>query len=202
MEFELMPEDDPAFLTVARSTPQKSPEIPSCINTVSLSIKRLTSMSTSLNIFRPSSLTARPVISFEFNDAHRPRNIIPQCFTTCSRKWSVLVQIDKNEQISLFLCERGAKEIANKFEPLLYTSALFEIGIDDPGLKKTVRTSSQPQYSSGFYSFPNEHFHIVGERNYCKVSSLENPYHIKLDACITETSIHIGIMHHISLFEV
>lgn len=198
MEFELQ-EEEAGYLGVARVTPQKPPEIPSHINVVQVPIYRGQRESSSpVPIFPYNSLQAKKLtFSFIFSDLTTPRNVVSPCFSSESRKWSVLVSITRTGDISLFLCERGPKEKDSKYVQLLYTSALFELGIDDPGLRDSVRNSGQPQYSACFYSFPNSHYHIVGERNYCKVSSLTHSGSARVNVYIRETGLHSGIMHHL-----
>lgn len=150
-------------------------------------------------IFEPKNLKARNNLVFTFSvpEINRSRNVMSRCFSFAERKWSVLVSTDSDGYTSLFLCERGLAESENKFQPLLYTSVIFELEIDDAALRETNRVGNQTMSSACFYSFPNDHYHIAGERKYCKTSALKSQESAIINVYMRNAGIHSGIMHYL-----
>lgn len=93
--------------------------------------------------------------------------------------------------------ERGRAENETKYFELDFTSVLFELEIEDPGLEYRLRVGNQPRYSASFYSFPNNQFHIIGERNYCRISNLSNPENCKINIYMKEAGIHSASMTYV-----
>lgn len=204
MEYGLLTEDAPYFKTVSRQNPK--PLVLATIDNRCCQDRSdkdsgygYSSLSSSLELVidvpKSKARDSPPVFIFEFEDASRPRNLVSKVFKTASRCWSVLVNISEDSQISLFLLERGEVDTTNS--EILYTSVIFDLEIEDENLKETVRTGSQGASSVCFYSFPNNHFHCVGERNYCKVSQLRNSKSCKVKVYIKELGVHSSVMHYL-----
>ena len=192
MEYPLIDETAPFFLTTSRATTIPAKKLSDSVNQATFSNKPLI-------IVPNKELRARGSCSFSFSvsDFHRPKNVMSQCFQSNTRMWSLLVQTSKDGTVSLFLCERGQVESANQFVPLLFTSVLFEVEIEDEGVFEHFRSNSRPEYLAGFYSFANNQNHMAGERNFCKVSSVRNLDLVKITVYIREVSIHSGLLHYL-----
>ena len=192
MEYPLLEEKAPQYLTTCRNTQIPAKKQPDSINQVY-------SYGKSLPILPKKDLQARGKNQFSFtiNDLFRPKNVMSKCFNTESHSWSILIQTSQDGQLSIFLCERGSTKSPDKFISLLYTSVLFEIEIEDDNLKESFRNKNQPEYLAGFYSFPTNHFHMVGERNYCKVSSIGSAESVKISVYVREIGIHSGLLHYL-----
>ncbi|CAG9334305.1 unnamed protein product [Blepharisma stoltei] len=229
MEYAILEENAPYYLTFVRHTPVPPPQLPESINLINapssnpLSVqpsssyqnlppqmnKEPTKITSSYTqniapiatcIFDPKNLRARktPIFSFSVPEINRSRNVMSRCFTFANRKWSVLVSTCPDGFTSLFLCERGPADTESKFMSLLFTSVLFELEIDDQALRETNRVGNQSMASCCFYSFPNDHYHIAGERKYCKTSTLKNQESAIVNVYMRIAGIHSGIMHYLT----
>ena len=192
MEYPLIDEKAPFFLSVSRESAIPPGKIPENIN-------QTLQFSKPTNIISSKELQARSklVFSFTISDIYRPKNVMSGCFKTPTRNWSVLINTSKEGFVSLFLCERGPADKENKFNELFFTSVLFEIEIDDLGVTDALRSGNQPGFCAGFYCFPNNHYHMAGERNFCKVSAIRSPESVKINVFIKEIGIHSGLMHYL-----
>lgn len=192
MQYPLLDEETPWFSTNSRSNPVPPQKISENINQTFQSGKNTF-------IVHPNELVARgkPVFSFTVSDALRPKNVMSACFTTATRKWSILFSTSKDLHVSLYLCERGPVEKESSFTELLFTSVLFEIEIEDIGVTEALRTGNQPGYCAGFFSFANNHYQMAGERNFCKSSALRASENVKINVFLKEINLHSGLLHYL-----
>jgi hypothetical protein len=192
MEYPLIEENAPFFLNTSRASQVPAKKLPESVNKFMISGKTLT-------ILQNKEIRARGKSKFSFTvkEIHRPKNVMSQCFSSETRFWSILVQTSKEGFISLFLCERGKLQSSENFISLYFTSVLFEIEIEDEGLQEFFRSNNRPDYSAGFYSFPNDQNHMIGERNFCKVSNLSSIDSVKINVYIREVGIHSGLLHYL-----
>ncbi|OMJ72992.1 hypothetical protein SteCoe_28445 [Stentor coeruleus] len=192
MEYPLIDEKAPFYNEAVRenSIPPVKSQYP--INQMDLCGKTIPIINQKDMIAR----TKRP-FCFKVTDIFRPKNVMSPVFISESHKWSVLVSTSIDGMISVFLCDRGICKKNSHFTPLLFTTVVFEIEMDDKGVKDSLRTSNQPGYTAGFYSFPNGQFHIIGERNFCKISSLKSIESVSFNLYIRELNIHSGLLHYL-----
>lgn len=192
MEYPLIDEKAPFFNEAVREN--STPPIKS-----QYSINQMDLCGKTIPIVNQKDIVARTKRPFFFKvtDIFRPKNVMSPVFINESHKWSVLVSTSVDGMISVFLCDRGSCKKNSHFTPLLFTTVVFEIDIDDKGVKDSLRISNQPGYTAGFYSFPSSQFHIVGERNFCKISSLKSIDSVNFNLYIRELNIHSGLLHYL-----
>lgn len=204
MEYGMMNEEAPCYKTVCRQNPKPlqlaTIDNRCCQDKIdkdnAAGYSFGSPLDLAIDIPKSKARDSPPVYVFEFEDLTRPRNIVSKVFKTTSRCWSVLVSISEDGHISLFLLERGETGSANSSE-ILYTSVIFDLEIEDDNLKEVIRTGSQASPSVSFYSFPNNQFHCVGERNYCKVSQLRCTKSCRVKVYIKELGVHSSVMHYL-----
>ncbi|OMJ86593.1 hypothetical protein SteCoe_11881 [Stentor coeruleus] len=192
MEYPLIDEKAPFFNDTVRenATPPVKPQY---------SINQMDLCGKTIQIINQKELIARTnkPFCFKITDIFRPKNVMSPVFINESHKWSVLVSTSIDGMISLFLCDRGLYKKTSNSTSLLFTTVVFEIEIDDKSIKDSLRVNNQPGYTAGFYSFPNGQFHIVGERNFCKISSLKSIDNVNINLYIKELNIHSGLLHYL-----
>jgi hypothetical protein len=197
---------DVAYSAQARLTPAPPPLIPASVNSVlvvgerssSLAIAVCSSAPKTTAILKDRDLRARsskPTFSFTVTDLSRPRTVVSSVFSSLSRLWSLVVVIEPTQHLSLFLCERGAP--SDSQSPLLFTSVLFELEVQDQGLRES-RVGNQPNYSACFFSFPNGQSCSAGERNYCRLSQLRELTHVVVAVHLKEINLHSALLHYIA----
>lgn len=192
--------------TQARMIPGGPPMIPPSVNAVLAMGERSSQLALAVGstvpktvaILKDRDLRARaskPTFTFTVADLSRPRSVVSCVFSSLSRLWSLVVVIEQTQHLSLYLCERGSPDESQS--PLFFTSVLFELEVQDQGMRE-ARVSSQPNYSACFFSFPNGQGFSAGERNYCRLNQLRDPSRAVVSVYIKEVNLHSSLLHYIT----
>mmetsp|Transcript_845 Transcript_845/g.1954 ORF Transcript_845/g.1954 Transcript_845/m.1954 type:complete len:1413 (-) Transcript_845:617-4855(-) len=198
--------EDHFYSSQSRLTPTPPPLVPASVNTVVVHGERSSQLAIAVGSSAPKTATilkdrdlrarsSKPSFTFTVSDLSRPKTVISSVFSSLSRLWSLVFVIEQSQHISLYLCERGTPE--DNQSPLLYTSVLYELEIQDPGLKE-ARVCNQPNYSACFFSFPNGQGFSAGERNYCRLSQLRDHSKAVVAVYIKEVNLHSSLLHYIA----
>ena len=127
----------------------------------------------------------------------RSRTFVTEVFYTETQAWSLCIDIDNDQRVSLFLQERGpclktaSAESANKEEKSwsYFTSARFTFQIKDEG---------NEYESTTFFSFPKDQFLAVGHRKFFNLPYLLNKNVLVVRVWVEEFSIYSCSLQHIA----
>lgn len=120
--------------------------------------------------------------------------IISEAFDFGRRSWHLKVDINVEEQISLWLVERGASlQISEKMQvgaqlPINYSSLLIEFELCDAAIgdRKTPI----------FFSFSHETHQIIGQQNFISIPQLQNKAQLNIKLQLKEFILHSALMHY------
>ena len=117
------------------------------------------------------------------------KTIITELFYSESQAWSLVIDIDKEQNVSIFLQERGAKPTTGKSVIGDFTSVRFTFQIEDEG---------NNYRSTTFFTFPKNQNLAVGHRKFFSLPSLVGKDGLLIKVWIEEFQIYAACLHHLS----
>ena len=172
-------------------------------NILNINENNFSSLSPSTNTSPPNldiKKNKKPSFEFKFIIENKNNNnnisIFSQIFKSNNHSWSLKLDINKIEEVSLFLIERGSNNNINlnnnnnsNFVYLNYCSILFEFFIQDKNFEKNGII---------FFSFCEKQNQIIGYNNFFNLKQLSNKNYINIVIYIKEFAIHAACLQYIN----
>ena len=170
-------------------------------NILNINENNFSSLSPSTNTSPPNldiKKNKKPSFEFKFIIENKNKNnfsIFSQIFKSNNHSWSLKLDINKNEEVSLFLIERGSNNNLNNnnnnsnYIYLNFCSILFEFFIHDKNFEKNGII---------FFSFCEKQNQIIGYNNFFNLNQLNNKNYINIIIYIKEFPIHAACLQYIN----
>lgn len=125
-------------------------------------------------------------------ETFKARTIVTELFDSETRAWSLIVDIDNEQRVSLFLQERGTCSYTANTEANAhtdFTSVRFTFQIKDEG---------NEYESTVFFSYPNNQYLAIGHRKFFNLPYLLNKNALVVRVWIEEFSVYSCSLQHIA----